>query len=499
LPLLSDLLFEARAAADSLVRLTIGPHVRLGVTGLSRAGKTIFITALVEHLTKAASPALRGRRNALPVFRVHAEGRLIGGVLEPQPDDAVPRFAYEDHISALSGPKGRPEARHWPQSTRRISELRLRVDFDPRAGMRPGRHALTIDIVDYPGEWLLDLPLLSKSFAQWSRETFIASASAARAPLAAKWRAASANPDPRIKASEELARREAEVFTHYLRACRAGDYHFSTLPPGRFLMPGDLEGSPALTFAPLAVEEGEIYPLESFAAMMERRYEAYKTHVVRPFFRDHFSRLDRQIVLVDTLAALNAGPAAMRDLETALTDVLAAFRAGRSSILAALFRPKIDKILFAATKADHLHHTSHDRLEAILRHLTKRAIARVESVGAEVDVIALAAVRATREARVGGPDEPPVEAVIGTPLEGERIGDDYFDGQTEAAIYPGELPSDPEAVFREAPPRDPDEVDYRFVRFRPPAPVWTEDGTLIPPPHIRLDRALQFLFGDRLG
>ncbi len=112
--------------------------------------------------------------------------------------------------------------------------------------------------------------------------------------------------------------------------------------------------------------------------MMERRYEAYKTHVVKPFFRDHFARLDRQIVLVDALAALNAGPAAMRDLETALTDVLAAFRAGRSNLLSALFRPKIDKILFAATKADHLHHTSHDRLEAILRHLTAKAIARVE-------------------------------------------------------------------------------------------------------------------------
>ena len=42
--------------------------------------------------------------------------------------------------------------------------------------------------------------------------------------------------------------------------------------------------------------------------MMERRYEAYKTHVVRPFFRDHFARLDRQIVLVDALARAQLGP-----------------------------------------------------------------------------------------------------------------------------------------------------------------------------------------------
>jgi len=499
LSLIINLLFEARAAAQALIELTTGPHVRLGVTGLSRAGKTIFITALVDNLIKAASPALRGRKNPLPVFRVHADGRLISGMLEPQPDDAVPRFAYEDHIAALTGPKGRPGERHWPLSTRRISELRLCLVFDQKIGRRPGHQSLTIDIVDYPGEWLLDLPLLGKSFGQWSREAFSASAGAARAPLAAKWRALAASTDPRAKADEERVRREAELFTNYLRACRADENHFSSLPPGRFLMPGDLDGSPALTFVPLAVEEGEIYPPGSFAAMMERRYEAYKEHVVTPFFRDHFARLDRQIVLVDALAALNAGPAAMRDLETALTDVLAAFRAGRGNLLSALFRPKIDKILFAAAKADHLHHTSHDRLEAILRHLTKRAIARVETVGAEVDVIALSAVRATREGMVGAPDEPTLEAVIGTPLEGERIGDEIFDGQAEAAIYPGELPIDPEAVFRDAPRIEPNEIDYRFVRFRPPVPVRAEDGSLLPLPHIRLDRALQFLLGDRLG
>ncbi|MGO8848056.1 MAG: YcjX family protein, partial [Methylocella sp.] len=117
MPLISDLLFEARAAAQSLATLAAGPHIRLGVTGLSRAGKTVFITALIEHLTKAASPASRGRRNTLPVFRVHAEGRLIGATLEPQPDDTVPRFAYEDHIAALAGPKADASARHWPQST----------------------------------------------------------------------------------------------------------------------------------------------------------------------------------------------------------------------------------------------------------------------------------------------------------------------------------------------------------------------------------------------
>ena len=42
-------------------------------------------------------------------------------------------------------------------------------------------------------------------------------------------------------------------------------------------MPGDLKGSPMLTFAPLAVEEGaELGHYSALPLKMERRYEAYK-------------------------------------------------------------------------------------------------------------------------------------------------------------------------------------------------------------------------------
>ncbi len=168
-----------------------------------------------------------------------------------------------------------------------------------------------------------------------------------------------------------------------------------------------------------------------------------------------------------------------------------------------MFRPRIDKILFAATKADHLNHVSHDRLEAILRHLTARAIARAEGLGASVDVIALAAVRATKEVKVAAKSSPfgptsELPAVVGIPMKGERIGNDVFDGIAEAAIFPGELPADPAAIFTDEASFELQNADYRFLRFRPPIPVRDAAGHLLPLPHIRLDRALQFLLGDRL-
>ena len=60
------------------------PTLRLGVTGLSRSGKTIFITALVHAL-------LTGGR--LPGFAAMSEGRFIGARLAEYPDAAIPRFA----------------------------------------------------------------------------------------------------------------------------------------------------------------------------------------------------------------------------------------------------------------------------------------------------------------------------------------------------------------------------------------------------------------------
>ncbi|MDK9696721.1 MAG: YcjX family protein [Siculibacillus sp.] len=514
---------QARTALANAGDFAMGlatPTLRLGVTGLSRAGKTVFITALVHNL-------IHGGR--LPMFRAAADGRLFDATLEPQPDDAVPRFDYEAHVHTLV------EDRLWPSSTRRVSELRLTLEFESASFFARafGRGRLHLDIVDYPGEWLLDLPLLTRSWAEWSAETLARAARGPHAGLAAEWLAATRTVDPAGPEDEATARRLARLFTDYLRTARADEHALSALPPGRFLMPGDLEGSPALTFAPLP--PGGEGRAKSLAAMMERRFEAYKDVVVRPFFRDHFARLDRQIVLVDALQALNAGPEAVADLAEALADILACFRPGRTSWLASILTRRIDRIVFAATKADHLHRTSHDRLEKILRRLVGDALERARLSGAEIDVVALAAVRATREAMVEHDGEK-LPAILGRPLPGEELGGEMLDPDAEFALFPGDLPEDPDSLFppaessreeSESSPEaeansdsrtiaSPRPADARrevrsprseskreapaveFVRFRPPRLERTAEGLTLSLPHIRLDRTIEFLLGDRL-
>ncbi len=483
MPKITSVTDDALIAFDNLSDAASGifePTLRFGVTGLSRAGKTVFITSLVHNL-------MHGGR--LPLFSAYSEGRLEHAKLQPQPDDTIPRFRYEDHLKSLL------DDGVWPQSTSAISELRLKLNFESASTLNRtfGRGSLTLDIVDYPGEWLLDLPLLAKDYAQWSREAFALSNLPNRKDLAKAWHKMDGTIDPTNEADEMVARDLAQAFTDYLRQCRDDKSALSTLPPGRFLMPGDMEGSPALTFAPMILDEGVKANSASLYAMMEHRYEAYKKLVVKPFFRDHFARIDRQIVLVDALQALNAGGGAVADLETALSEILSCFNHGKRSWFTSLFSTRTDRILFAATKADHLHHENHDRLEAILERLVDKALQRAQFSGAKTDVVAMAAVRATKEAEVNdGGEKLPV--IVGTPLSGETLGKELFDGEKSTALFPGDLPEDPALALGD----DTKSGDLNFLRFKPPELQKTAEGMTLSLPHIRLDRALEFLLGDYL-
>ncbi|MGE6239307.1 YcjX family protein, partial [Aeromonas media] len=64
-------------------------HIRLAVTGLSRSGKTAFITALVNQLEHAA---IDGR---LPLWDAQRQGRILGARRVPQQNAHIPTFPYE--------------------------------------------------------------------------------------------------------------------------------------------------------------------------------------------------------------------------------------------------------------------------------------------------------------------------------------------------------------------------------------------------------------------
>ena len=218
-PVFRNIASRAGSAAQSLWEASgqlVQPSLRLGVTGLARSGKTVFTTALVHHLTRGTN---------LPAFRASAEGRIRRAHLAPQPDDAVPRFPFEEHMEALTA------ERRWPQSTSRISELRVDIEYERKGGWRTGPGSLALDIVDYPGEWLLDLALLDAGYAEWSRQILEQSRRPDRAEMAREWHRVLASLDTEGPADEMLAAKASEAFKTYLTALRADDEAASSPPP----------------------------------------------------------------------------------------------------------------------------------------------------------------------------------------------------------------------------------------------------------------------------
>jgi predicted YcjX-like family ATPase len=442
---------ELQRGAEDLAGLARQQIVRLAVTGLRQGGKTVFVTALVHHL-------LSGRE--LPFLAVAQEGRLLGARLLPARPGDLPAFPFAAARAALIAPEPR-----WPEPTRSLSALRLELRFGVKGMLRRrlGPHrSLILMIVDYPGEWLLDLPLLEQTYEEWSRATLDLAEIAPRAQLADDWRRFVAGLDLAAPASPEPAAQAAALYTAYLKRAQAAG--LGLLQPGRFTMPVEAAAD-LMQFCPLPPGPA---PQGSLPDLMRRRYDRYCAEVVAPFYRDHFSRFDRQVVLVDLLSTLNRGPACFADLQATLDMVMRSFRYGSSGLLARVFRPRIDTLLFAASKADHVAHNQHNNLRLLLERLVTDAAARARFEGITPAFVALAAHRSTDVVRTEHHGQV-LSCVRG------RLKDEA----RETALFPGEIPADL-----------PSEDDWAPRRLR-------LNGAG-PPQHIRLDQALETLIGDRL-
>ncbi|WP_411752570.1 YcjX family protein, partial [Serratia sp. (in: enterobacteria)] len=323
----------------SLVNRGMDRHLRLAVTGLSRSGKTAFITGLVNQLLHVHSGA------RMPLFSPVREERLLGVKRIPQRDLGIQRFTYDEGLAQLYG-----DPPSWPTPTRGVSEIRLALRYRSNDSLL--RHfketsTLYLEIVDYPGEWLLDLPMLEQDYLAWSRQ-MAGLLQGDRARWAEPWLALCKDLDPLAPADENKLAAIAQAYTDYLLRCKAEGLHF--IQPGRFVLPGDMAGAPALQFFPwpnvYAAGESRLAQADKHtnAGMLRTRFNYYCQSIVKAFYKEHFVRFDRQIVLVDCLQPLNSGPQAFNDMRLALTQLMQSFHYGKRTLFRRLFSPTIDKL-----------------------------------------------------------------------------------------------------------------------------------------------------------
>ncbi|WP_223668462.1 YcjX family GTP-binding protein [Kangiella shandongensis] len=473
-----DWLDKTLTKVNDLWERSLDRHIRIAVTGLSGAGKTAFITSFINQILHAST------EQQLPFLEVATEGRLKAAKLELHDELHVPAFKYHQCLESLTA-----EPANWPASTTSISQAQLKCRYQIKSQwlskVQEQSH-LTIDIIDYPGEWLLDLPLLALSYKEWSQQCSQFLQSERRRKYTQQATDAIAQLEfhrefDEVDGSGQLSELAGE-YRKALLEYRYSEGDNSIALPGRFILPGELSGAPVLDFFPII--NADVLSLDwssleerSLLKSLERRYNYYRQQIVKPFFEEYFAKVDRQILLVDTTTVLESGYESYQDLKKTIEQLLAGFSYGRSNWLKRLFSPSIDKLMIATTKVDLIPPDQHANIESFMQKMIAQAKNDVGYEGVEVDTMAISAVTTS---------EP-----VSTEHDGEALlcvkG---LDTETEESVlhYPGKIPTS--SLSR-------NEWQHLAIDFSPfGIPQLNADEPL---PYIRMDKVLQFLLGDKFS
>jgi predicted YcjX-like family ATPase len=474
-------------------------RIRLAVTGLSRAGKTVFITSLIQNLL-----ALGQGRNTLPriTARLSQNGlsRLRSIEVMPAGAGVLPFFDYPSKLRNLAA-----SAPSWPPRTEDLAQVSLALEIGRQSalGQKLGSRRIRLDILDCPGEWLLDLPMLDQSYAEWSAQTLALLRTPPRLDCSAVFLALTEDLRAGDRAEESLLSRGHTLYREALHRCR-DEHGLRYLQPGRFICPGPNSDAPFMWFFPLSVPPGPPRP-GSVAALLQERFTTYQRHVRTSFFDTHFASFDRQIMLVDVLGALYSGRAAFEDTARVIHDLAAALRYGSNTLPRAiaagmahgagqllpsllgraaggaaqkLSNRRIERVVFVATKADHVPALRRDNVLHLLRSLVDAGAGRssVDAAGASHRVAASILSTTDGVVRTG---ETAMEVVHGIVLGEENVRP-FFVGDVPASVPPETFWAD------------------RFLAipvFKPPV-IDPDGATGIP--HLNLDLVLDDVIGDLL-
>lgn len=450
-------------------------EVTIGLCGLSRSGKTTLITAF-GHLLHNLNVTDAKHDGIARLLSAHASPDHRAGFFHDKTVTKAkipPRarvgsgratFPYEQYLGNLLGSNTASARPEWPQRTAELSEFTLTVSYRKTRRLLKwlpaGEHSgqLTLRLLDYPGEWIIDLSLLSQDYDDWCRHCAVLFDSEPLAGIdsARSWAAHCRALDPAAPSSEEEVNRLANGYQALLRELHEDELTLTLLPPGRLITESAEARGDISRFFPLigladgesAVQDGTDHAL---GTILQDRFERYKADVVRPFNREYFSRIRDQIILVDCIKAIEAGQAGLQSLTRSLSLLLRAFHYSERNAwfarLAALLpfgRPSIQRLYLVATKADLIAKPQVRQLSDLLRLLSADITEGLPEVPCRH--YAVAAVRTTEWCQYQGH---------------ECIRGELEDGEHKAVAPPPWVIPGNEVAVRTARP-------YRFMRFRPP-------------------------------
>ena len=329
--------------------------IKIAITGLKESGKTIFITSLINHFLVAdikRLEALKDRSIELYGVPQICAGKFIS-------------FPYEVYINDF---KRNPPK--WPEKTVDIYEYTIKLSIKHENMVKK----VKLKIVDYPGERLLDAPMLKYNFDEWSEMVINEAKTGKKEFLSGEWLESINN----IKTVQD-AKIAAKIYQDYVYKCV--ENNLTHVQPALTVFKAEKKLNKIkkridtqnidLDFCPIPKKirdnNYEVYDL------FNSKYKKYKKKYLKPFFKKVIKTNAIQFVLVDVLDALQGGTDKYNDLKKCIEDAIDCYRySPLFSFCSGLF-PYVKQVNFVATKADKCAKKLRENLRYLLRELVKKA------------------------------------------------------------------------------------------------------------------------------
>ena len=444
----------------------------VGVLGLYNAGKTVFLTSLVNHLEHHDPDRFRIGKPGTTVrkFRLHA---AVHGWAA---------FNYAGFRDALV------HGGRWPEKTRDRSMLTCQFERSDWAFSD-----VLLKLYDLPGERLADAAMVGKSFAAWSDHilTRIRNDTPYRDACEGFFEAS----------ASKVATEESLVAAYKLSLAKLILSFKPMISPSTFLL--DKSGNaakpvtpeelalrrysglgPGSEFAPLTVEVRAVNP--DLTALFSARFERYKTELIEPYL-GALRSCHSLVVLVDVMMLLAGGVGMYDDNRQILHDLFQVLDPGESAIqtvgrhLAKALLPHqmrpgwINRVAFVAPKLDLVHPSDRDRMVRLLKQLVGKLADNRD--GLKANYFNAAATVSTRMLPTGSDER----AMIGMPYRGAD-GRKIPPGAEQRFRVP-ELPESWPASWQPG--------MFQYPEVYPTIPMRKD----APPEQINLDKVLEFILG----
>lgn len=328
---------------------------RIAVLGGYQSGKTVFTTALLNHIKHHDPTRLKlGKTSNQGPPKITFDRDL-----PPYGKAAtVGQFPYAEYRSLAST--------RWPRKTKATAAYRCRFfrdDWGPTAG--------ELFVVDVPGERYADIPMVNRSFSQWSQWLL-------GTVFKAKDNAVQTEEYCRLFESDRALDAETVLAAYKTTLVRLYQTFRPFVTPSTFLleengdfhgvgvMRGDINGtlcglSQDTEFAPLPAGVRTSAP--ELYARFEKSYGTYRTRLVKPLC-SVLKAVNQVVVLVDVTSLLAGNTPMKNGHRLLIEEILEVLSPGYSMLGRAghnlasylsgghLDGSGIDKLAVVATKAD---------------------------------------------------------------------------------------------------------------------------------------------------